>query len=251
MVDELYAAHVVDQMRLVGERKVVQLRFVATEYDDLRIRVSRMQKQRDDVAHVAVAPYTDAIASAMGDFVEAGDSMGSHAHEFRESCHLAIHVLRKQHHALRRKDHALLHEPVETAAAEPAGPQVVLSDKFILLGGGVGKHDDDVPGPESARVVADHTADAFVDERHGQLLGQDLLAARPLVVTLVGVADGQIGWANDDLVGGVLRYDNRLDSSGGRKTIDGIQHRLGLQHRFCHAQILRIGDLDVRHVAAH
>lgn len=42
-----------------------------------------------------------------------------------------------------------------------------------------------------------------------------------------------------------------LDSSGGCKAIDGVQHWLGLQHRFCHAQILRIGDLDVRHIAAH
>lgn len=63
VIDELHAAHVVDKMRLVREREIVQLRFVATEYDDLRIRVSRMKKQRDDVAHVAVAPYADALAS--------------------------------------------------------------------------------------------------------------------------------------------------------------------------------------------
>ena len=126
-------------------------------------------------------------------------------------------------------------EPVETAAAEPARPQVVLSDKFILFGGGVGKHNGDITGPKSARVVADHAADAFVDERHGQFLGQHLLATRSLIVTLVGVADGEVRRPNDNLVGGVLRYDNRLDSSGSRKTIDGIQHQLGLQHRFCHA----------------
>ena len=100
------------------------------------------------------------------------------------------------------------------AATEPAGPKVVLSDKFILFGGGVGEHNDDITGLERTYVIADHTADAFVDERHGQFLGQYLLATRSLVVTLVGVADGEVRRPNDDLVGGVLRYDNRLDSSG-------------------------------------
>ena len=72
-------------MRLVGEREVVQLRFVATEHDDLRIRVPRMQKQRDDVAHVAIAPHANALASAMGNFIEAGDGVGGHAHKFGKS----------------------------------------------------------------------------------------------------------------------------------------------------------------------
>lgn len=95
VVDEFYATHVVDQMRLVGEREVVQLRFVATEHDDLRIRVPRMQKQRDDVAHVAIAPHANALASAMGNFIEAGDGVGGHAHKFGKSRYLAIHVLRE------------------------------------------------------------------------------------------------------------------------------------------------------------
>ena len=95
MIDELHIAHVINQMRFVGEREVVQLRFVATEYDDLRVGVSHVQKQRDDVAHVAVAPFADALTSAMSDFVEAGNGMSGHTHKLREGRYLAIHVLRK------------------------------------------------------------------------------------------------------------------------------------------------------------
>ena len=105
--------------------------------------------------------------------------MGSHAHEFRGKAATSQFTSQKQHHALRRKDHALLHEPVETAAAEPAGPQVVLSDKFILLGGGVGEHNDDVARLKDTRAVADHAANALVNERMGSFFASTSLLRVP------------------------------------------------------------------------
>ena len=45
MVDKFYATHVIDQMRLIGEREVVQLRFIAAEHDDLRIGIPHVQEQ--------------------------------------------------------------------------------------------------------------------------------------------------------------------------------------------------------------
>lgn len=45
VVDKFYATHVIDQMRLIGEREVVQLRFIAAEHDDLRIGIPHVQEQ--------------------------------------------------------------------------------------------------------------------------------------------------------------------------------------------------------------
>ena len=124
---------------------------------------------------------------------------------------LSVNAFRQTHETVAAHLHIGLHKPVIAARTELGGTQIVLSDDLILFKRRIGDHDDPLALFEFSFVIADDLSDAFVDQRHRELFLQHFRVALPLVVPLVGVADGQVD-RTDDHVLGLLFVDFLLHS---------------------------------------
>ena len=152
--------------------------------------------------------------------------MHGHAHDFGERRDLIVQTVRQTEDPARGESHVLLHEPIDPTARKRARPQVVLADDVICLDCRIGQHDHPLSAAETTRAVSHYLADAFVNQGHRQFLGKHLWIAKPPIIALVRIANGQIGGPHDHF--GLIQIDlgfHGLEQARGRESIYPVKHR--------------------------
>ena len=162
---------------------------------------------------------------------------------------VVVDLFRNAYQTVRTGRNLLLHEPVHTAAAELAGTQVVFRRHIAVLRRHIGNHGNFVSLLKFSRRVVNDRADGLVDERHRELLPEDLLRTPALVIPLVCIADGKMCGPDQDFPGiqpDILK--GRLKLPGTHQLIHRIKHLssfLQTQQRLRYRNVIWICDLYV------
>ena len=124
--------------------------------------------------------------------------MDCYADKFRDGCHRQRHLL-KRHHAVGRKVDIFAHKAVTAAGKKAAALGIIFIGNTVIPAGNVGDEHDFLASLKGACAIPYNLPAALMNQRHRQLLPQDLRIPPPQEIALVRMANRHTFRADDDL----------------------------------------------------
>ena len=163
MIDMRNTLCAIREIYLVCKREITKLVHISTENNYGCFRVFQAKDKTDNKTEIAIPPYTNSIAPIVSNTVKARHSMHCHTHQLCKSCDAVVYIGRESNNTAWRKYNILLHEPIETTAAELATSKVILRNIRILLMRVIGQHDDFFPARKHTSGIVDDFPNALMN----------------------------------------------------------------------------------------